>query len=95
MFEPVTQNGVATITKGTAVRGFEKQDQGSTTLAITEFGVGGVRYALKGNVVIKDTLSPGGTKALQFDAGQLMEMFVETAAVYEKSPDNTGQPGPR
>lgn len=95
LFEPVTQNGVATITKGTAVRGFEKQDQGSTTLAITEFGVGGVRYALKGNVVIKDTLSRGGTKALQFDAGQLMEMFVETAAVYEKSPDNTGQPGPR
>jgi hypothetical protein len=92
LFEPVTQSGQAALTQGTGVSGFEKQSQGSTLLVITDLSLSGTRYTLTGYAVIKDTLSRGGGKALQFNAGQLMEMFIESAAVYEKVPGPTDQP---
>jgi hypothetical protein len=96
LFEPVTQNGVITLIKGTGVRGIEKQSQSSTVLTISEFSLGGVRYILEGDAAMKDTLSSAGAKALKFDAGQLLEMFVQTAAVYQKWQANSTVPqGPR
>jgi hypothetical protein len=92
LFEPVTQNGLVALTQGTGVSGFEKQSQGSTLLVITDLSLSGTRYTLMGSAVVKDTLSRGGGKTLQFNAGQLMEMFINSAAVYEKVPDTTGQP---
>ncbi len=92
LFEPVTQKGQVVLIQGTGVSGFEKQSQGSTLLVITDLSPSGTRYTLMGAAVMKDTLSRGGGKALQFNAGQLIEMFIESAAVYEKVPDTTGQP---
>ena len=90
LFEPVTQNGLVALTKGTGVSGYEKQSQGSTLLVITDLSLSGKRYTLTGSAD-EGHLSRGGGKALQFNAGQLMEMFVESAAIYEKAPETTGQ----
>jgi hypothetical protein len=96
LFEPVTQNGVVSLIKGTGVTGFEKQGPNSTVLAITGLSIGGTRYALMGNTVMKDTISRGGSgKSLEFGSGQLIELIVQSAAVYEKSSNATGPQAPR
>jgi hypothetical protein len=91
---PVAQAGAFSLDRGTAVSGFEKESQGQTSLVITELVVSGTRYTLKGDSGTRNALKTGGGKAVQFDAGQVIEMFVESASVYEMSPDATGQQGP-
>ncbi len=95
LFEPITQNGVVELAQGTGVRGYERQNQNSTSLVITVVEREGARYTLKGATDNKGTLGRGGGKALQFDSGRIVEMFIESATVYERTTNSVTQPASR
>jgi hypothetical protein len=52
---------------------------GQTSLLIREFVIRGARYTLSN--------AGGGTgKTVQFDAGQVLELFLASASIYERAP---------
>ncbi len=95
LFEPITRNGVVELAQGTGVRGYERQNQSSISLVITGVEREGARYTLKGATDNKGNPSHGGGKALQFDSGRIVEMFIESATVYERTTNSVTQPASR
>jgi len=89
LLEPVTQPGMPRLERGTAISGFEVQKQNVTSLVITTFNVGTVRYRLKGATATATIPASSSSKTLQFDKGQVLETFIDAPAIYEKASGNS------
>jgi hypothetical protein len=73
---------VILLDQGTLVYGSGAVSQGQTSLLIREFVMRGARYTLS-NV---GSSAGGGTgKTVQFDAGQVLELFLASASIYEQA----------
>ncbi len=86
LFEPVTVAGKVLLDRGTTVDGFETVTQGRTSLVLTDFVFQGTHYGLKSPAGKAVTRSPGAGVAINFDANQIVETFLEVASVFEKTP---------
>lgn len=89
---PVNRANEVLIDRGTEVNGSGSVIQGRTSLFITELVVQGARYILSGATGATDARPPGTGGAVQFDAGQVLEMWLASASTYEKAPDMDLQP---
>jgi hypothetical protein len=92
---PVAQPGSVPLDRGAEVIGVGTRSQGQTSLAITELVVQGVRYTLKDGSGVMNAQTPGAGGGVHFDRSQLLNMSPTATAVYEKAPDQTGQPEPQ
>jgi hypothetical protein len=80
---PVTVSNVVVLEKGTPVTGAGESSGGQTLLQITEFVSQGRRYLVRTNPA-PDTLSLAGSgKVVQFQSGQVAELWLESAATYD------------
>lgn len=86
LFEPVTVASKVLLDRGTAVDGFETVIQGRTSLVLTDLVFQGTHYKLKSPAGKAVARSPGAGVAINFDANQIVETFLEVASVYEKTP---------
>jgi len=81
---PVTQAGGVLLDRGTDIQGSGRTGQGRPSLQIAEFTIRGARYALKDATGGMSRQAPGAGGAVQFDAGQVLEMFMGSSSVYER-----------
>jgi hypothetical protein len=74
---PVAPAHTVPLDRGTLVDGSGVVSQGQTSLLVKEFVTHGVHYTLNN--------AGGGTgKTVQFDAGQVLELFLASASIYER-----------
>ena len=81
---PTTQAGAVLLDRGTDIQGSGKVVQGRTSLKISEFSVRGARYRLKDVTGAMSAQVPGAGGAVQFDAGQVFEMWMGISSEYER-----------
>jgi hypothetical protein len=89
---PVTQRGAPLLDRGTGVQGTGKVVQGRTSLQLAEFSIGGTRYRLKNPALGMSVQTPGAGGAVQFDAGQVLEMWMGASSAYERVAGGTASP---
>ncbi len=78
-------NGGATIEKDSEIDGAGKVAAGKTSLYIQGIVIRGVQYKLKGASGAADAAGKSGSGVgVEFDAGQVQEMWLSAASVYEK-----------
>ena len=87
---PVAQPAVL-LDRGAEVIGGGKISQGQTSVAVTEFVVQGVRYALKEGSGAMNAETPGAGGGVHFDRSQVLDMWPTDTATYEKVSDPAGQ----
>jgi len=88
---PVMQAGAVLLDRGTEVQGSGKTAQGRTTVQISGFSVGGAHYGLKNAAGGTSAQAPGAGGAVQFDAGQVLEMWMGSGSAYEKAENGPPQ----
>lgn len=66
--------------------------QGRTTVQISAFSVGLAHYRLKNTAGGTGAQAPGGGGAVQFDAGQVLEMWMGSVSIYERAAGENGPP---
>lgn len=93
LLEPVTETGGALLRRGTQVVGSGVVSQGKTSLLVTQIVVGAHRYSLKG-ASGANARGPGAGPAVEFEAGKVLEMFLDSASVYEKAADGSESQAP-
>jgi hypothetical protein len=84
LLEPVSQAGLH-LDKDTVLSGSGNVKGNDVTVLIRSFLIRGVSYSLPGTIETLSPQTPGAGKALQFDDGQIIEMWVSSATVYEKA----------
>jgi hypothetical protein len=89
---PVNRAHEVLLDRGTEVNGSGSVSQGRTSLFITELVVQGARYILSGATGATDARPPGTGGAVQFDSGQVLEMWLASSSTYEKGPEMELQP---
>ena len=94
LFEPITASGGLMLDRGTEVAGIENLSQGQTSLLVTDFIVQGLRYTLQGTSGAKNAPTLGAGRAVEFDAGQVVETFSATTLTYVKAPESIGRAQP-
>jgi hypothetical protein len=85
---------VDVVAKDTEIDGAGKVAGGKTSLYIQGIVMRGTHYALKGaSGAASSAGNSGGGVGVAFDAGQVQEMWLSGAAVYERTADGAaGQP---
>ena len=86
LLEPVTEAGGALLRRGTQVVGSGTLNQGKTSLVVGQIVIGADRYNLKGASGGTNAPGPGAGPAVEFEAGKVLEMFLDSTSVYEKTP---------
>jgi hypothetical protein len=81
-----------TLGRGAEVNGAETMRQGQRWLAVTEFVIEGARFTLKGGTGEMKAQTPQAGEAVQFDRGQVIEMWPASPSIYEKAPDTAALP---
>jgi hypothetical protein len=89
---PTTQAGAVLLDRGTDIQGSGKVVQGRTSLQISEFSVRGVRYRLKDVAGAMSAQVPGAGGAVQFDTGQVFEMWMGSSSAYERVTGENASP---
>ena len=84
--QPITQAGAILLGQGTELRGFGTLVGGKISqVVLNEFIVNGARYALLNRVSGKANAPlPGTGRSVQFEGGQVLEMFYVADSVYQK-----------
>ena len=83
---PVTQKGKVVLDRETEVNGVGSVSQGKTSVRIQQFGSHGAHYRLTAASSGGPDRGSGAGGSLQFDAGQVLEMWVPSASTYERVP---------
>jgi hypothetical protein len=83
---PVTQGASVLLDRETRVVGTGTVNQGRTTIRIAEFEWHGTRYRLRTGAVAASASGSGTGRAVEFNAGQVLETFLASASIYEKLP---------
>jgi hypothetical protein len=96
LLEPVSHAGGVLLDQGAELTGSGSIKEGKVTVFIQRFLIRGVPYSLQRASATLSEQMPGAGKALEFNKGQYLEMWLSSATVYEKvaaagSPD---QPKP-
>jgi hypothetical protein len=77
---------VDALKKGTEVAGSGSSKDGKVALQVSGFSIQGVPYTLPAmTAAAADASSPGSGKALQFNKGQVLEMWISAASTYERA----------
>ena len=88
LLEPLTRAGVNVVAKDTEIDGAGKVTGGKTSLYIQGIVIDGAHYALKGaSGAASAAGKSGGGVGVAFDAGQVQEMWLSGASVYERTAD--------
>jgi hypothetical protein len=90
LFEPIDRGSGVSLDRGTEISGLETNSRGQTSVMVTEFVVQGARYTLRGASSAKNAPKPGVSAAVQFDANQVVETFLEAASTYERAVGSGG-----
>jgi hypothetical protein len=90
LFEPIDRGSGVSLDRGTEIAGLETNSQGRTSVMVTEFVVQGARYTLRGANSAKNAPRPGVSAAVQFDANQVVETFLEAASTYQRAVGSGG-----
>jgi hypothetical protein len=85
LLEPIEGAGTTPVPKDAEIDGTGAIAKGKTSLNVLEIVVGGVRYRLKG--ASGAVTAAGRGSAVEFDAGQVQEMWLSAPATYEKAGD--------
>jgi hypothetical protein len=89
---PVTQGSVLVLGRDVEVYGFGGVSQSGTSVRITELIWGGAHYGLSGEMSTMNGRAAGTGGAVEFDAGHVLELWLASASVYERAPNDSGQP---
>jgi hypothetical protein len=89
---PVNRANEVLLDRGTEVNGSGSLSQGRTSLFITDLVVQGTRYVLSRTTGSTHAQPPGRGEAVQFDSGQILEMWLASASNYEKASDMDVKP---
>lgn len=84
---PVTRAKRVLLERGAEVNGVGSESHGQTSLSIRELVVHSARYVLKS--------APASEGAVPFEGGRVLETFISSDSIYEKTGDTTGQPQPQ
>jgi hypothetical protein len=90
LVEPVSQANAIALDRGTEVDGYERDEQGRTSLTVTGIVVRGVRFTLK-NAAGAARTGAGRGSTVPFDNRQVLETFIEGTSVYDKAAEVTGR----
>lgn len=90
LLEPIARAGVEVIAKDTEIDGAGKLAGGKTSVYIQGIVMRGARYRLKGaSGAASSTAKSGSGVGVAFDAGQVQEMWLSAASVYERTTDGS------
>jgi hypothetical protein len=85
---PVSVSNSVVLEKGTSVTGVGTISAGQTSVQITEFALNGNQYRLRAGPVAGAPQAAATGKAVQFESGKVLEMWLDSAVVFE----STGAP---
>jgi hypothetical protein len=88
------QSGSVWLEQGAQVIGTGALNQGQTSVVVTEFVVGGVRYPLKNGNGAMRAQTPGASGEVQFERSQTLELWPQSDATYERTHDEAVPPEP-
>ena len=83
---PVQEANGIPLDRGTEINGSGTVSGGETSVFITDFALHGTRYTLKG-ASGTGRATPGVGKAIEFNGGQILEMWFSSDSIYEEAPD--------
>jgi len=90
LLEPIARSGVEVVAKDTEIDGAGKVAGGKTSLYIQGIVIRGAHYALKGaSGAASSKANAGQAVGVAFDAGQVQEMWLSGASVYERTTDGS------
>jgi hypothetical protein len=92
---PVTQSGAVLLSRNTEVSGTMTVRNGKRSLQILELLTAEAHYRLRSASGKANLRLLGAGGAVQFDAGQVLEMWLASASTYEKAPGMDLQPQQR
>jgi hypothetical protein len=84
LFEPVSLAGGVLLDQGAELTGSGSTKEGKVTVFVQRFLIRGVPYSLQRASATLSEQIPGAGKALEFEKGQFLEMWLSSATVYEK-----------
>ncbi len=82
---PVYVSNSVVLEKGTSAAGVGSISLGQTSVQITEFMVNGNRYRLRAGSVAGVPQAVATGKAVQFESGKVLEMWLDSAVVFESA----------
>ena len=82
---PVQEANGLLLDRGTEINGSGTVSGGETSVFITDFVLHGTRYTLKG-ASGTGRAAPGVGKAIEFNGGQILEMWFSSDSIYEEAP---------
>jgi hypothetical protein len=85
LLEPVSHVGGVLLDQGAELTGSGSVKDGKVAVFIRDVTIRGVSYVLQGATGTLSEQMPGAGKALEFDNGQVLEMWLSSATVYEKT----------
>jgi len=89
LLQPVTLNGIV-LAQGTGVTGRGTEFNGSVTLWLHSFLIQGWTYAVRGESKVQGQPAPGTVSTVQFQDGQVLEMWLSSNSVFDKLPSSAG-----
>jgi hypothetical protein len=89
------QSGSVRLEQGAQVIGTGAVNQGQTSVVVTQFVMGGVRYPLKNGNGAMTAQTPGANGVVQFERSQVLELWPQSAATYERIRDDVPPQPPK
>jgi hypothetical protein len=84
LLEPVSQAGGVVLDQGAEMTGSGSVKEGKVTVFVQRFLIKGAPYSLQRASATLSEQMPGAGKALEFNGGQYLEMWLSSTTVYEK-----------
>jgi hypothetical protein len=89
---PVSVSNSVVLEKGTPVAGVGSISVGQTSVQITEFVLNGERYRFRAGPVAGVTQAAATGKAVRFESGEVLEMWLDSAVVFESTEAPSANP---
>ncbi len=88
---PLNSTGSSALDHGTVVSGFVTSAQGQSSVLLSEIVIRGAHYKLKSQAGAGNARAAGSGGAVQFDSGKVLEMWVSSDSIYERSTADSTQ----